>query len=188
MHPAVDEHEVRAAGVHSRGFRRLEDVLQPHLQRQSSARGVPAGRGHTTCTEAIIHRRARLVGSRCVPPPRPSSRCGLHLSTFQRPKHVLEERGGVLEPKGFCTKNSPRLGGNRLVRGGGGLSSPFPGTPPLLGSRDGDPQRGPEVPPTHMAQCDPHNALIILRYVSRGKSSFKKNCLGRFAAPLVSHH
>ena len=91
--------------------------------------------------------------------------------------------------------------------GGGVVGVPFPDNPPphLQGLRDGDLRRADGDPPMgrrgrlggrggherhpnkYVAQNDPHNALIFLRYVSWGKL-FEKNILpGRFATQVVSH-
>ena len=57
-----------------------------------------------------------------------------------------------------------------------------------LGGGGGAGSRPLEEGPQHLwLKLIPHNALIILRYVSRG-NFFEKILLGRFAMQVVSHH
>ena len=79
-------------------------------------------------------------------------------------------------------------GEEKRCAGGGIVGAPFPDPPSFQGSHDGDPRRanGGEVggllwyPNKKMAQNDPHDALIILGYVSWGKYFLNKNPSGPF--------
>ena len=81
--------------------------------------------------------------------------------------------------------------------GGGVVGALFQSPPPppfrahVTGTPDGPTgDVGGVLRYTYVAQNDPEDALMILRYVSWGEFFFfgKKLLLGRFAAQVVSHH